>query len=423
MYRDEDDKVIAGVCSGISSYFGIDPLWLRLAFAVAFFAFGTGLLLYLILWLVIPAAKTAAQKLEMRGMPVNISNISKKVKEEALNIKNEFDKWSKGGNAGSPGSTSGSAYDANSPRDRFSAFGQDAGGRFISFLREFLRLAGKLVGALLIFASVTFIVSFIFIILVGMGVVAGEMPLRAEDVFRNDTVKWIALSSLFFVVFIPLIALTQAGMKLTFNVKSMPRPLTHTLGFLWLIALVSLGISGAATASRYKASGIKTQKYPMENVTGDTLIIRSADMQPFSGNDAYNHRRMIRQPQLNIGSSADSNFLFIETRTARGADWSEADKYAGNIASKVEIKYGAIVLPRHFYLKEEKGWHAEQVNYTLRVPKGKYIVLDENMRSYNLERNPKNYRRTVSWGDGAFRVTTIEEFGDDDFGIDWNEFD
>lgn len=76
-YRNVDEKVFGGVCSGIAAYFDFDPIWLRLAFALSFFFAGTGLILYLILWLIIPAARTTAEKLEMRGERVNISNIEK----------------------------------------------------------------------------------------------------------------------------------------------------------------------------------------------------------------------------------------------------------------------------------------------------------------------------------------------------------
>jgi len=90
IYRDPDNRVLGGVCSGMGAYWQIDPLVIRILFLVAFFGFGIGLIIYLILWIVIPEAKTAAQKLEMKGEPVNISNIGKTVKEEFNNVKNRM---------------------------------------------------------------------------------------------------------------------------------------------------------------------------------------------------------------------------------------------------------------------------------------------------------------------------------------------
>ncbi len=81
MYRDPDHRIIGGVCSGMAAYWNIDPLIVRIIFIVLAFA-GIGILLYLILYIAIPEAKTTAQKIEMHGEPVNIHNIKDSVKEE-----------------------------------------------------------------------------------------------------------------------------------------------------------------------------------------------------------------------------------------------------------------------------------------------------------------------------------------------------
>ena len=54
LYRDNNDKFIGGVCSGIASYFNIDPVVVRLLFAILAFATGLGFLAYIILWIVLP---------------------------------------------------------------------------------------------------------------------------------------------------------------------------------------------------------------------------------------------------------------------------------------------------------------------------------------------------------------------------------
>src|SRR5690606_38341210 len=82
LFRDIDRKYIGGVCAGLSHYLGIDVLWIRLLFIlIAVFSFGTGILVYFILWILVPEAATTAQKIAMAGDPVNISNIEKKIRE------------------------------------------------------------------------------------------------------------------------------------------------------------------------------------------------------------------------------------------------------------------------------------------------------------------------------------------------------
>jgi len=82
MYRDPDHRIIGGVCSGMGAYWDIDPLIIRIIFIALVLAGGIGVLVYLILYIVLPEAKTTAQKIEMKGNPVNIHNIKDSVKKE-----------------------------------------------------------------------------------------------------------------------------------------------------------------------------------------------------------------------------------------------------------------------------------------------------------------------------------------------------
>jgi phage shock protein PspC (stress-responsive transcriptional regulator) len=82
MYRDTDNRIIGGVCAGMGSYWDIDPVIIRIIFVALILAGGIGALVYLILYIVLPEAKTTAQKIEMKGDPVNIHNIKEAVKKE-----------------------------------------------------------------------------------------------------------------------------------------------------------------------------------------------------------------------------------------------------------------------------------------------------------------------------------------------------
>lgn len=89
LYRDPDNRMIGGVCGGLSIYLGIDPVIVRILF-ILFLIFGIGLLVYIILWIVVPEARTTAQKLEMRGNSVNTSNIGRFFKDEFDSVKKSF---------------------------------------------------------------------------------------------------------------------------------------------------------------------------------------------------------------------------------------------------------------------------------------------------------------------------------------------
>lgn len=91
LYRNGEDTVIAGVCSGLGAYLGIDTTWIRVGFALSVLLSGFGVLLYIVLWIIVPEAKTKAQRLEMQGEPVNLGTLAeqfgKTVEERVEEVK------------------------------------------------------------------------------------------------------------------------------------------------------------------------------------------------------------------------------------------------------------------------------------------------------------------------------------------------
>lgn len=77
LYRNPDDKKIAGICSGLAEYFNIDVTLMRIIFVVALLAYGSTLFVYIVLWIAMPEAVTISQKMEMRGESVTAENIKK----------------------------------------------------------------------------------------------------------------------------------------------------------------------------------------------------------------------------------------------------------------------------------------------------------------------------------------------------------
>jgi phage shock protein PspC (stress-responsive transcriptional regulator) len=95
LFRNPDEKIIGGVASGLSAYFGIsDPVWLRLGFLFLAIS-GVGILPYIVLWIIVPTAKTSGDKLEMRGEPVNVNNIARTVEEELTDLSERITEMTK----------------------------------------------------------------------------------------------------------------------------------------------------------------------------------------------------------------------------------------------------------------------------------------------------------------------------------------
>lgn len=98
LYRDPEQTVLGGVCGGLSVYFDMDPVIVRIIFVVlTIITTGVGVLAYLILWIAVPKAVNTAQRLEMRGQEVSVKNIEKFFKDEANAVKESYNKFKKSG--------------------------------------------------------------------------------------------------------------------------------------------------------------------------------------------------------------------------------------------------------------------------------------------------------------------------------------
>lgn len=93
LFRNTDDEVVGGVCSGIAAYFGIqDAVWVRLFFVIFTLSGGFGVPLYFILWIILPKAETASDRLSMRGEPINFTTIGNIIQQEFSKFSKEMSK-------------------------------------------------------------------------------------------------------------------------------------------------------------------------------------------------------------------------------------------------------------------------------------------------------------------------------------------
>ncbi len=93
LYRDIEDRVFGGICSGIAAYFNVDTVLVRVIFGILpFVSVGVIIPVYIVLWIALPPAVTTVQRLQMKGEPINISNIEKTIKDEYEDVKNRVGK-------------------------------------------------------------------------------------------------------------------------------------------------------------------------------------------------------------------------------------------------------------------------------------------------------------------------------------------
>ena len=395
VFRDGENKLLGGVCSGIANYFGADPLWLRLALVVAFFVFGSGFLLYIVLWMVIPEAKTTAEKLEMKGEDVNFSNIGKKVEEEINTFGKKAESW---------------AEEVKSSSSQTRAKARD-------FIDQLLYFLGSLFGSL--FKVATKIIG-VFIAIIGMilliGMVStlfgrtGAINIDGEVFslqngfnlfFRDENQATFASIALFLFIGIPLIMLVYGGIKLLLGIKTKNKYVSRSAGALWLAGLILVIILGNQIAGMFTDESTHQNKIVLASPKSGTLYLKvkggNENSYDYDEERSHNHVRIniknknivsidneninLRYPELNIVRSETDSFEVVIYAKSRGKDRKEALRYAKNISYELAQTDSVVEFMPYFSMPLEDKWRAQQVYIELRVPKNKMVYMNKSMRN------------------------------------------
>jgi phage shock protein PspC (stress-responsive transcriptional regulator) len=237
-YRDPDRKVVGGVAAGVASYFGIDIGVVRFLWVLSIFFFGTGFLLYIILWIIAPSANTLTEKMEMQGEPITLSNIES-------NIKRSLDL----------GETSGQ----EAPLTRLLLFPFRAIAVVITVLGKALSGIGPIIrvtiGALLVAAAVVSLLG--IVVGGGVGISMREM-LPFGDIpplLLIQEAPSTLIIALILVVMIPFVVILLLGLTLIANRRVVSGTLWLTLAGLWIVGIIGIAISGGIYQQKFSRRG------------------------------------------------------------------------------------------------------------------------------------------------------------------------
>lgn len=383
LYRDTEKGMIGGVATGLGHYFGIDAIWLKIMFLIFVFAgFGTGIIAYLILWIVTPEAITTSEKLEMTGEPVTISNIEKKVREEFENMSEKF----KNAN-----------YDAMGNQVK-SGVGKVAGG-LGDALKKIFGVFAKILGVFVVIFSSTGLLA----ICVASIILIFSSSLPEITVLNHintpiglETPLWIQGILFLLAAGIPLFFILILGLKLLItNLKSIGNIAKYSLLALWIIAIglvISLGIK---EAGQLAFDGKVVQKETIALQENDTLFVK------FRYNDYYSKDINEREDFLFTQDSANTEviysnnvrfhvlktdqkipFLQIE-RLAEGKSMMEAKKRAEKIKYAFEIKGNHLILDNYLLTEITNKYRNQKVDIFLYLPEGVYFKPDMNVQNYD----------------------------------------
>jgi len=416
LYRNPDDRVVAGVASGIAAYFNMSVWIPRLIFALplvlgvvssifqnAFFHFnpfpsvlfgsfgGSLFIIYVVLWAVIPLAQSSTEKLEMRGERVDLNTIKTTIQEDLSNLKSRAEKW------------------GSEVKENFQERGRTLSAEVAPTAKRSGSRLWNAIGIifkgffLLIFGCIAFalLMAMIVMVMVMIGFMAGGLsafPLKGfiiSGVWQN----FLAWSTLLLFLGVPIIAFVTWIIRRLIRTKTRSPYLGYTFGGLWTLGLIAAICLAASISSDYKTRAGVEEKIELGQPTTGKLYIKALprnnvryfesdwygihwdnDGSPFYA--LTEDSLVLRTVQVRIQKSEDSAFHINEIKFSRGANPESAKNAAVKIDFPVRQSDSIVNLPRGFNISKQEKFRNQQVLIIIDVPLGKRIELDRILYEY-----------------------------------------
>ncbi len=430
LYRDTDDKIIGGVCSGIANYLGINVWIPRVLFLLPLlsiftrnhwfgfegdftnvFNFSPGaLIVYIILWLVLPEATTTAEKLEMKGEKVDMNSIKESVVEEMKGVQDRAQKFGK----------------------EFAAVAGEKGKAFGTEAGTVAKKGGRSLGDIIIFlvkAFAYFIIGIVGIALVtalfGFGIAAmGVFPMKnylLTDGWQNVS----AWGTLLFFILAPMIGVITWIIRKIAKIKTGSKMLRLSFISMWVLGWICVTLLVSSVGRDFKHSAnINEQEIYLPNPSVKSLEIsnlapgsrfthnRWFSTDPFEGVDedtAY-----VRNISVQILKSANDSFKVTMIKLANGNTRRNADTLASLINFKVEQKDSLLIIDRGIAVNKTDKFRNQKVIITIYVPIGKQIKVNGNVGSRT------NFRFDGPFGNN-WESTEFEDIQFENLENGWND--
>lgn len=398
LYRDTDDKWIAGVCSGIGNYFGISPWIPRILFLLPFLSFisrwghwgglwnfgdvvrftfsPTSLIIYIILWIVIPEAFTTTEKLEMKGEKVDVDSIKNSVMEEMKT-------------AGKKAQSFGKEL-AGTVNEKASAVAGDVqqlAKKHKGGVGDVIAMIAK------IFAY--FIVGIVGITLIGLlialiGLSAKIFPLK-DFLLDGGWQTAFAWGTLFFFIAVPVIAILTWIVRKIAKSKSNSRMLRLTFISLWIVGWACFMLLLSSVNRDFKSySKLPEEQVTLSNAKVNKLVIsttapgekiskryrwsRFDSFEEFLQEDTIS----IQNIKLEFEKSPNDSFQVSVLKQARGNTREFANRLADKIAFNIKQADSMLVLDKGIEVNKTDKFRNQSVIVVVYVPVGKQVRVNSN---------------------------------------------
>lgn len=409
VYRDTDDAMIAGVCSGLSHYLNMDVSVIRILAVLTTFFAGSGIIAYLILWVTIPKAVSRSEKMAMKGEAVNLQGFKRNFEEEMNTLR---DNLQHAGNQLQPMMKKSGTFISE----------------FVEVLGKFLQGTGKTIFKIIaviivIMGSLAFLAA-----LICLAAALGFSDSSASQVFPLSMIDESYFQPFVFAAFItvaiPILALILFSVRVAFNSRPLNKTFAYGLLLVWLGGL-SAGIYLVAKIGyEFREEAEFTQTVPIKPFQVYELAIdksrfftredslkyqlNSADYAGRiiqSDNDHDNPFTIPRNVSLRIEKSENNTVSLTESYRSQGKDFATALDYAKNIDYDFKQIDSVLRFSPAIHLKRNANWRDQRVELILRLPVGARLKIDRDLdrylTSFSLwgcadEQNRDNYYGTMT---------------------------
>lgn len=371
LFRDPDNKIVGGVISGLCQYFGIsDPIWVRLATAILFFSFGFGVIPYLLLWILVPEAKTAAEKLQMRGEAVTLDNIQKEVQDTINRANDVFNRSVKDDNISAKIITI-----------------------LLVLLKGFLKIASVIVFIICLFILIAFMATAFGLSMLGLPAFAPFINLFVD----SHLTYIIALIAGILTIGIPLFSIMYACARFVLSNKvESNKTVSYTLTALWVTSIATLFIIFPFVARNFSTREANREDLAITQPRGNTLAIASLNdtTTQFISNGNFNIKGIqvsengfvLGTAEFELRVSKDSLFHIEKVISATGKNKADAQKTISLVNYRYVQTDSIIALSPNIEVFKNAKYRKQVVKNIIYIPAGKKLVFtDENLPDIDVD--------------------------------------
>lgn len=348
MFRDPERKVIGGVSGGVAAYLGIDLILVRVLFIILAIAGGMGLFVYIVLWIVLPEARTLTDKMQMQGEPVTLSNIESSLKKNQSEKATDEDTFSK----------------IILFPFRLIGIILNGLGKVLGPLVDVVRV---IVGAMVMCIGITFVLGVVAFFATILFVVpwAAEMNEIVNAFFRAFP-TWLTIASAIATVvpgiFVILLGISIIAKRIVFNAA-----VGWSLFVLFFVSSAIIAVQIPSTIFSFKEKG----KYVVENtyqLTGKTAVLNLNEMDEMENYHATD---------LTLKGHAEPYFKIVQTFEAQGSSRTKAIENARMVEYHVTVNDSVFTFDNNLVFKPDAIFRAQRVDVTLYIPYNAPFRMDE----------------------------------------------